>query len=117
MLERVMKQFRYYSFGIFKHENAPYPISIERKFNPLQKISYVIIMYVLMPIVILTGVALFLPDILPSKIFGASGIHIIDLLHITTGFILSIFMIVHIYFCTIGKTPLANFKSMFDGYH
>lgn len=117
MLKRVMKQFRYYSFGIFKHENAPYPISIDRKFNPLQKISYVVIMYVLMPIVILTGVALFFPDMLPAKIFNASGIHIIDLIHIITGFVLSVFMLVHIYFCTIGKTPLANFKSMIDGYH
>lgn len=117
MLVRVIKQFRYYSFGIFKHEDAPYPLSIERKFNPLQKISYVIVMYILMPIVIISGVALFFPDMLPTKIIGASGIHVIDLLHIITGFLLSVFMLVHIYFCTIGKSPTANFKSMINGFH
>ncbi len=114
---RVFKQFMYYSFGIFKKENPPFPISVGRKFNPLQKISYVIVMYIFMPIIIVTGIALFFPDMLPNKILGISGIHFIDLLHIITGFTLSIFMVLHIYFCTIGKTPLANFKSMINGWH
>ena len=117
LFHRVLKQFRFYSIGIFKKEEPPYPISIDRKFNPLQKISYVIIMYLFMPIVIGTGLGLFFPDILPSRLFGTSGIHAIDLLHIVTGFTLSIFMIIHIYFCTMGKTPLANFKSMINGWH
>ncbi|MBC8320582.1 MAG: cytochrome b/b6 domain-containing protein [Bacteroidetes bacterium] len=117
MLVRVLKQLRYYSIGIFKNEDAPYPISIDRKFNPLQKISYVIVMYVFMPIIVITGTALFFPEILPTDLFGISGIHIVDLIHIVTGFALSIFMAVHIYFCTIGKTALANFKSMINGWH
>jgi len=117
MMGRIMKQFRYYSYGIFKHEDAPFPVSVGRKFNPLQKISYVFVMYIFMPIVIITGLALLFPDMLPDKILGIGGIHITDLLHILMGFILSIFMIVHIYFCTIGKTPLANFKSMINGWH
>ncbi|MCF6170827.1 MAG: cytochrome b/b6 domain-containing protein [Bacteroidales bacterium] len=113
----LIKQFRHYSYGIFKGEECPFPVSVERKFNPLQKISYVIIMYILMPIIIATGLGLFFPDFLPPTIFGASGIHFIDLIHIITGFALSIFMLVHIYFCTIGKTPLSNFKSMITGWH
>ncbi|MBL6944999.1 MAG: cytochrome b/b6 domain-containing protein [Bacteroidales bacterium] len=117
MFNRILKQLLYYSIGIFKKEGAPYPISIDRKFNPLQKISYVIVMYVFMPIIIITGIALFFPDLLPTNLFGTSGIHIIDLIHIITGFALSIFMVVHVYFCTIGKTALANFKSMINGWH
>lgn len=115
--KRVMKQFRYYAFGIFKKEKPPYPISKKRKFNPMQKLSYVLVMYFMVPIVILTGIMLFFPDLLPSKILGIGGIHFIDLIHIVTGFVLTIFMVVHIYFCTIGKTPLSNFKSMIDGWH
>ena len=117
MIGRILKQFRYYSFGIFKKEDPPFPTSVGRKFNPLQKISYVVVMYLFMPIIIVSGFGLFFPDILPDNLFGTSGIHIMDLLHIVTGFILSVFMLVHIYFCTIGKTPLANFKSMIDGWH
>jgi thiosulfate reductase cytochrome b subunit len=115
--KRVFKQFIYYSVGIFKNESAPYPISKKRKFNPLQKLSYVFVMYLTMPFVIGTGIALLYPDILPDNIMGFSGIHFMDLIHILVGFILSIFIIVHVYFCTIGKTPLANFKSMINGWH
>jgi thiosulfate reductase cytochrome b subunit len=74
-------------------------------------------MYLSMPFIIGTGIALLYPDILPDNIMGFSGIHFMDLIHILVGFILSIFIIVHVYFCTIGKTPLANFKSMINGWH
>lgn len=117
MFDRVMKQMRYYSYGIFKNEKSPFPISKERKFNPLQKLTYAIVMYMFFPAIVFTGFGLFFPDILPDKIFGFSGIHIIDLFHIITGFALSVFMVIHVYFCTIGKTPLANFKSMINGWH
>jgi thiosulfate reductase cytochrome b subunit len=49
--------------------------------------------------------------------FWSSGLHLIDLFHIIVGFLVSLFMVVHIYFCTIGSTPLSNFKSMINGYH
>lgn len=114
---KVIKQARYYSYGIFKKENPPYPIKVGRKFNPLQKISYVFVMYIFMPIIVVTGIALFFPDMLPDKVFGIGGIHFTDLLHIISAFLLTIFMVVHIYFCTIGKTPLSNFKSMINGWH
>ncbi len=117
MIDRVMKQFMYYSFGIFKNEKAPFPINKDRKFNPLQKLSYVIIMYFFVPFIIVTGYLLLFPDIIPKHIFGISGIHFIDLIHIIMGFALSIFIIIHVYFCTIGKTPLSNFKSMINGWH
>ncbi len=117
MLSRIVKQFRYYSYGIFKNEAPPFPVTADRKFNPLQKLSYVIVMYVFMPLLIISGLALLFPDYIPTQIFSRSGIHLTDLIHITAGFVLSMFMIVHIYLCTIGKTPFANFKSMINGWH
>ncbi len=117
MAERVFKQFKYYSFGIFKHEDPPFPITVGRKFNPLQKISYVAVMYFLVPLIIFTGLLLFFPVLIPDRILGISGIHILDLAHIFVGFCLSVFMVIHVYFCTIGKTPTSNFKSMINGWH
>lgn len=117
MFDRVFKQAMYYSVGIFKGEKAPFPINAERKFNPLQKLTYAIVMYAFFPVIIVTGLGLYFPDILPTNILGINGIHLTDLLHIITGFALSVFMVIHIYFCTIGKTPWANFKSMIDGWH
>lgn len=114
---RLMKQFRYYLFGIFQKESSPFPVTKDRKFNPLQKLSYLLAMYILMPVMIITGFALLIPEVNINNVFGFSGIHLTDLLHITSGFVLSIFMVVHIYFCTIGKSPISNFKSMFTGWH
>jgi thiosulfate reductase cytochrome b subunit len=114
---QLKKQFMYYTFGIFKRESAPFPLSENRKFNPLQKVSYIFAMYAFVPIMIITGLGLLFPEIILSKVYGISGIHLTDLIHIISGFVLSVFMIIHIYFCTIGKTPTANFKSMFTGWH
>jgi thiosulfate reductase cytochrome b subunit len=117
LFDRLMTQFRYYTRGLFKGDPAPYPINSERKFNPLQLVTYVGSMYILVPIIMITGWALMYPEIIPARFFWSSGLHLTDLFHITAAFLVSLFMIIHVYFCTIGKSPVSNFKSMIDGYH
>jgi thiosulfate reductase cytochrome b subunit len=118
LYSRLKSQFSYYTRGIFKHEPVPFPINKERKFNPLQLVSYVGVMYILVPLIFITGWSLMYPDVfIPVKFLGASGLHLTDLFHIFIGFIISLFMFIHIYFCTIGKTPLSNFKGMINGFH
>ena len=51
----LTKQLRYYSWGMFKGEKHPFPVTLERKFNPLQKVTYVLTMYVALPLVIISG--------------------------------------------------------------
>jgi thiosulfate reductase cytochrome b subunit len=116
--EELIRQAQYYLFGIFKGEKAPFPINGERKFNPLQKISYVAVLYFLMPLVIITGWAMIFPEmIFFNKVFGTSGLHFTDLIHILIGFVLSLFMVVHIYLCTIGKPAGSHFRAMMSGWH
>lgn len=113
----LLSQLKFYSFGMFKKEKHPFPVTYEQKFNPLQKISYVLAMYVGMPVIIITGIGLLFPGILVHQFLGVSGLLITDILHIATGFILSIFMLIHIYTCTLGDKPTTLFKSMINGYH
>lgn len=114
----IIRQARYYAYGIFKGEKAPFPITSSRKFNPLQLVSYVTVIYILMPLIFISGWSLIFPEIIVfKKLFGTSGIHFVDLVHIITGFILSIFMFVHIYLCTIGKPAGTHFRAMMTGYH
>jgi thiosulfate reductase cytochrome b subunit len=113
----LMKQLRYYSFGMFRGEKHPFPVTMERKFNPLQKLTYVLAMYLGMPLLIISGIILFFPEIVLNNVFGISGLLINDVVHITTGFLLSIFMIVHIYTCTLGAKPTSLFWGMISGYH
>ncbi|MEI7660738.1 MAG: cytochrome b/b6 domain-containing protein [Bacteroidota bacterium] len=116
-LVRLQKQFYYYTIGIFKKENAPFPVNTDSKFNPLQQVTYVVLMYAFVPFVILSGWGLLYPDITVKSFVGFSGLDLTDLFHIVSGFSISIIMCVHIYFCTIGKNPTSNFKSMINGFH
>ncbi len=115
--ERLMNQFRYYTVGIFRGQKAPYPIDEKRKFNPLQKFSYVMIMFLVIPLLFITGWALLYPETIVTNVFGYSGISMTAILHAIMGFFVSVFMLVHIYFCTLGTTATSNFKSMFNGWH
>jgi len=116
-LSNLVKQFKYYSSGMFKGEKHPFPVTEERKFNPLQKLTYVLAMYVAFPLLIISGIGLLLPEITITTFFGISGLILTDILHISMGFFLSIFMVIHIYTCTLGAKPMSLFWGMISGYH
>lgn len=113
----LMTQLKYYSWGMFKGEKHPFPVTVDRKFNPLQKITYVLAMYLAFPLLIISGIGLLFPEITIRTFFGISGLILTDILHITMGFFLSIFMIIHIYTCTLGAKPTSLFWGMITGYH
>ena len=113
----LWKQFVFYAVGIFKKEPHPFPINEQHKFNPLQKFAYVIVMYFGMPLLILSGIALLFPEMIAYNIFNISGLVFYVVLHMIVGFVLSLFLIVHIYTCTLGDKPGTLFKSMINGYH
>jgi thiosulfate reductase cytochrome b subunit len=116
-LLNLKKQLLYYSRGMFKGEKHPFPVTEEQKFNPLQKLSYVLAMYIAVPLLIISGIGLLIPEITITKFFGISGLILTDILHITMGFCLSIFMVIHIYTCTLGAKPTSLFWGMISGYH
>ena len=117
LFPKLWKQFMFYAVGIFKNETHPFPITKKQKFNPLQKVAYVFAMYFGMPLLILSGIALMFPDLFAYDIFNISGIVFYDVLHIIVGFVLSIFLLIHLYTCTLGDKPGTLFKSMINGYH
>lgn len=112
----MLQQFRYYSLGIFKGEKPPFPVSQERKFNPLQQIAYVVVVYIFLPLIIISGFGLLFPEIVIFKISNVSGLFLTDLLHILTGFGITLFLVVHVYFCTMGVTLTSLFKGIINGW-
>jgi thiosulfate reductase cytochrome b subunit len=114
--ERLFKQVRHYVFGVFKGEEAPFPVNKERKFNPLQKVSYVFTMYLALPLLFITGWALLFPEFILKQVFKVSGIFLTAQLHIIMGFLVSLFLIIHLYVSTMGKSPGSNFKSIATGW-
>lgn len=116
-LKRPMKQAYYYAWGMFHGMKAPYPLSEKRKFNPLQKYTYIAVMYIVVPLVIITGIGLMFPELIFNKIYNISGVLITAVTHSAMGFFISIFLIIHLYIASIGKSPLDNFRSIFNGWH
>jgi thiosulfate reductase cytochrome b subunit len=117
LISRLMVQSDYYLRGYFKGENKPFPISKENKFNPLQRIAYLSAMYLFVPGVIITGIALLYPEIIIENVLKTSGIKLTAIFHASLGFLISVFLIIHLYVASVGKNPLRNYKSIISGYH
>ena len=116
-LNRLIKQATYYTWGMFRGKDYPFPLSAKRKFNPLQQFIYLSIMYLVIPFVIISGIALLFPELIIENVYGVSGIFLTAIVHSAMGFFISIFLIIHLYVASIGKSPLENFKSMITGWH
>ena len=65
--KKPIKQAKFYIWGMFHGEKYPYPLSAKRKFNPLQKYAYVMVMYFAVPLVIISGFALLFPEIIINE--------------------------------------------------
>jgi thiosulfate reductase cytochrome b subunit len=116
-LSDLGKQLNYYSRGMFRGEKHPFPVTPDQKFNPLQKVSYVLTMYMAIPLIIISGLGLLFPETVINRFLGINGLLLTDILHITMGFLVSVFLVIHIYTCTLGARPSSLFKSMLSGYH
>lgn len=115
LISKSFIQLRYYLIGGFKGEEKPFQPTVDEKFNPLQKITYLKIMYVAMPLLIISGFGLLFPEILIDEFLGESGLLYTALLHTIIGFLLSLFLIVHIYLGTTGTTVSENFRAILTG--
>lgn len=113
---KLARQLRYYVIGYLKREKSPHPPTGEIKFNPLQAVTYAMVMYIGVPLVFITGWGLLFPDVLIDRIFGVNGLLLTDLVHVISGFFISIFMIIHIYTCSIGKNPGGNYRAILTGW-
>lgn len=117
LTDRLISQFRYYTYGVFKNESAPFPVTKKMKFNPIQQVTYFITMYVFMPLLFITGLPMLFSGAFIRQLLGSNAFFVTDMLHIVIGYFLSLFLVIHVYFCTFGAKPYSNFKSIVTGYH
>lgn len=117
LLQRLIIQMKFYTFGVFKGEKPPFPTLEEAKFNPLQQVTYVVVLFILLPVLIITGLPLMFPEVIIDNFFGIGGTLLTALVHASAGFLASIFLIIHLYFATMGASFFSNYKSIVNGYH
>lgn len=100
-------QARYYVTGIFR--DAPHPTrkSAANKLNPLQKLVYLGLKILVIPVMVVSGLIYLLGR------HVAAGVAV---LHTAGAFFLVAFVIGHIYLTTTGETPVSNLKAMLTGH-
>jgi len=115
-IKRAIRQARYYGYGIMVGEKNPHHPTPDHKFNPLQQVSYLMIMTVLIPLQLVTGMALWDPKKFKVIVDIFGGLQIVSLIHTGLWVFFTAFMLIHIYLATLGHTPLAHIIAMFTGY-
>ena len=116
LLHGILRQLLYYCFWYFVGRPSPFHASPEVKFNPMQKAAYLVVMFIIVPLVVLTGILLMNVTPLRVLILMSGGIKIIDALHFFMACCIFAFLFTHVYLATLGATPLAYFKPMIFGW-
>jgi thiosulfate reductase cytochrome b subunit len=112
----AMRQAYYYAFGIFRGEPNPFKVSIYRKFNPLQSMIYQIIMMLLLPVQIYTGILLWDVERFQAQVNFFGGVRVIDTVHVLIFIAFVFYMFVHVYLGSLGHTRTTHYVAMITGY-
>jgi thiosulfate reductase cytochrome b subunit len=108
-------QVRHYAWGMFRGEPPPFPYGLGDKFNPVQKLAYVVVMYGLLPLSIASGLVLLFPLVVAAHPFGRAGLWPVAMVHLATGWLMCLFMLVHVYLATTGERVTTLYREMLTG--
>ncbi len=111
-LEKAAEVVCYYSRDIFKGCEHPVKKDVDRKLNPLQRITYFMLKVVLFPIQLITG----LLYMYPNELGNSMQFETVALIHTIGAFSFLAFLIVHVYLATTGDTISSHFKAMLTGW-
>ncbi|MBT3242188.1 MAG: PAS domain S-box protein [Bacteroidetes bacterium] len=111
----VKAQISYYITGIFK--GAPHPThkTIYNKFNPLQRLIYLGLKLLIIPLQVGTGLV-YMFYIYPNNPAHVGGLGLVAIIHTFGAFSLLAFIIAHVYLTTTAETPLTSIKAMLTGW-
>lgn len=115
-LRGSIRQAAYYAVGIILRAPNPFHPTVYRKFNPLQAMTYQIIMIVLLPIQCATGILLWNLTGFADVVTALGGVRVIDTVHVVIFIAFAFYIPAHIYLAAMGRTPLDHFKAMLTGY-
>ena len=110
------RQAKYYFLTYFLGGENPHHPDPAHKFNALQKSAYLVIMMVLVPLVIGSGLLLLNPASLRGLVLFLGGIKVIAIAHFLLACTMCAFLFTHVYLGTLGRTPLEHFKPMWTGW-
>lgn len=116
LLEKIMMQVRYYMVGIFRNELHPFKKNEISRLNPLQRITYLMLTLVGLPMQIIFGFAYYYFNELVALGMPPGWIEPVALIHTLLAYMLIGFVFMHVYMTTTGHTLTSNIKAMVTGW-
>jgi Ni/Fe-hydrogenase b-type cytochrome subunit len=114
--DNYFRQMVYYSYGIFKGEKRPHHVQPLNKFNPMQRLTYQVIMMIVVPIQFITGLMMWDVKRFEGLVDMAGGLRVVSTIHTLMFILFVVFILVHAYMGALGKTRSTHYKEMFTGY-
>ena len=114
--DKAIKQMMYYSFGIFRGEKSPHKVLPHDKFNPMQSITYQIVMLLVVPTQFATGIMMWDIKRFEAPIALLGGLEVVNTVHVMIYIFFISFTMIHAYMGALGATPITHFREMFTGY-
>jgi thiosulfate reductase cytochrome b subunit len=111
-----LRQARYYAWGIFRGEPHPYHSSPARKFNPLQRLSYAIVMFAMVPGLVISGLLFMHPLGLQRLAGGTTWVAVVALVHTLLAFGAAAFTVLHVYLVSTAPGLTSDLRSMVTGW-
>ncbi len=86
------------------------------KFNPMQSMTYQILMLMVVPVQFFTGILMWDVKRFEDVIEVVGGLRIVSTIHILVFILFVFFILVHAYMGALGRKPSTHYKEMFTGY-
>jgi thiosulfate reductase cytochrome b subunit len=106
----------FYLRGIFKGEEHPFEKTSSKKMNPLQQVTYLAILNVLLPLQGITGILMWGVQRWPEFANALGGLPFLAPFHTLVAWTFAAFIVMHVYLTTTGHTPLAGIQAMMMGW-
>ncbi len=114
--DRTITQAKYYLLGIFKGEEHPFEKTKDKKLNPLQQITYIGLLNVLLPLQGITGILMWGLQRWPEIAGRLGGLPVLAPIHTILAWLFAAFLILHVYLTTTGHTAFSSMEAMITGW-
>ncbi|WP_298358099.1 cytochrome b/b6 domain-containing protein [Rhodoblastus sp.] len=107
---------KFYAWGILAGAPHPYTKTLKRKQNALQSLAYLWFMVIIGPALWSSGIVYLTYPLWAKIAAGTIALPVVAFVHLAAAYLITIFVIIHIYMTTTGKTPLHYVRTMITGY-
>ena len=113
---QAYQQAWFYLRGIFRGDPHPFDKNPQRKLNPLQQLTYLAILNIILPAQVITGALMWGAQTFPELTDPIGGLTYLGPIHSLVAWTFAAFIVMHVYLTTTGHTAMAGIRAMVVGW-